>query len=198
MIILEGPDGAGKSLLAGRLAHDLKLPIAEKVVGSDTQPLVDLKRWTEQNIDAGFQPLIFDRHRLISEPIYGPATRSNQDPNFSDLGWMIDMTWRLYQARPLIVYCLPHLDVVRGNVMRADTNNTAVSGRIGAIYAGYVARASLDMSRGVGKIYNYRTTRYEDVLLWLKLGLENHNEGFITGDNHQFSHRSGRSSHHRG
>lgn len=170
MLIVEGPDGAGKSMLVERLSRDLKMPIAPKVVGSNTQPLQDLAEWTEANLNKGFQRVVFDRHRLISEPIYGPATRNTQDVNFLDLGWLAEMTYRFYQSNPLIVYCLPTLDVVRKNVSREDTDNSVVAGRITAIYAGYVARAAIDRANSSvhSKVYNYEVTRYEDVLGWVQ------------------------------
>lgn len=168
MIVVEGPDGAGKTSLVARLRQDLNLPVADKVVNEDTEPIVDLADWTEANVSAGFQKVIFDRHRLISEPIYGPATRTTQDPHFLDLGWLSEMMWRFYQSQPIIIYCLPDLQVVRDNVKREDTNNSVISGRIAAIYAGYVARASVDFTSGRGRLFNYKTTRYEDILGWVQ------------------------------
>lgn len=172
MIIIEGPDGSGKSTLIRQLSKDLALPIAPKVVSSDTKPLVDLDKWTELNLNAGFQEVLFDRHRLISEPIYGPATRSQQHVRFMDLGWMSEMMGRFYGLDPIIIYCLPPLNIVRANVNREDTDNEAVRGRIAAIYAGYVARATADIARGVGKLYNYQTTQYTDALHWIQWGLQ--------------------------
>ena len=168
MLIVEGPDGAGKSILAEKLSRDLRMPIATKVVGADTQPLLDLGKWTEDNLNKGFQRMVFDRHRLISEPIYGPATRNNQDVNFLDLGWLADMVHRFYQTQPIVIYCLPDLQVVRANVVREDTDNQVVAGRISAIYAGYVSRAAVDLAQArlPVKVYNYKVTRYEDLLGW--------------------------------
>lgn len=178
MIIVEGPDGSGKTTLVERLAREIRLPIAAKVVGSDTKPLFDLRKWTEQNVEKGFQPLIFDRHRLISEPIYGPAMRSRQDASFYDLGWLSDMMWRFYQAKPIVIYCLPDIVTVRENVLREETDNSAVRDHIVAIYAGYVARASMDFTRGVGRLYNYKTTRLDDIIGWVNFKLE----GRVTND----------------
>ena len=184
MLIVEGPDGSGKTTLIQRLSQDLKIPIAPKVVASDMTPLTDLARWTEENTAQGFQRLMFDRHRLISEPIYGPATKAKQDPRFSDLGWLQEQMMLFYNARPLIVYCLPPLEFVRQNVARIDSDNAAVAGRIGAIYAGYVSRWAIDGSRGVGRLYNYRTTRYEEILGWYKIHLENRPIGGFQSDHH--------------
>lgn len=172
MIIVEGPDGSGKTTLVERLAREIRLPVASKVVASDTQPIVNIRDWTETNVHKGFQPVIFDRHRLISEPIYGPAMRRRQDAEFYDLTWLSDMMWHFYNAKPIIVYCLPDILTVRENVLREDTDNGAVRDHIAAIYAGYVARCAMDFTRGVGRLYNYKTTKFDDLVGWVKMQLE--------------------------
>lgn len=184
MLIVEGPDGSGKTTLIRRLSQDLRIPIAPKVVASDMTPLVDLAKWTEENTAKGFQRRLFDRHRLISEPIYGPATKTRQDPRFSDLGWLQEQMMLFYASRPLIVYCLPPLEFVRENVARVESDNEAVAGRIGAIYAGYVSRWAIDGTQGVGRLYNYRTTRYEEILGWYNIHLKNRPIGGFQSDDH--------------
>lgn len=183
MLILEGPDGAGKTSLAIRLQRDLKLPISAKVVGSDTVATVDLARWTEENIAKGFQQMIFDRHRLISEPIYGPVLRGHQDPRFLDMGWMSDMTWRFYAANPVIIYCMPPFDVVLRNVQDPSVDNKKVNDPqvMEALYAGYISRATQDFSRGVGRLYNYKTTLYSDLKRWVELQMEKSYERAVGG-----------------
>lgn len=176
MLVVEGPDGSGKSALVERLRSTLGMPVAPKVVSSDTEALVDLAAWTEANVAKGFQRTIFDRHRLISEPIYGPILRPTQDSNFMDLGWMNEMTWRFYQARPIIVYCLPSFDEVVANVNREETDNSAVADSIAAIYTAYVNRATLDFTRGVGRLHNYKTNMFVDTLRWVKFKLEEEDE----------------------
>lgn len=178
MIIVEGPDGSGKSVLASLLAQKLRLPVANKVVGSDTQPLTDLVKWTEDNVAQGFQPTIFDRHRLISEPIYGPILKERQDPSFCDPSWLSQQLWLFYGCKPVIIYCLPDIRKVRANVAREDTDNSVVQGRIAAIYAAYVNRATLDFTRGVGRLYNYETTKLDDLVGWINMNLE----GKVTDD----------------
>lgn len=172
VIIVEGPDGSGKSVLVNNLSKILQLPVATKVVGSDTEPLVNLREWTENNVARGFQPVIFDRHRLISEPIYGPAIRTRQDADFYDLAWLSQMMGQFYVAKPIIIYCLPDIYTVRENVLREDTDNAVVRNHIAAIYAGYVARATIDQAHGVGRLYNYKTTRMDDLVGWVRNKLE--------------------------
>lgn len=185
MLVIEGPDGAGKTTLIRRLSADLKISIAPRVVGSDTKPLVDLAQWVEDNTAKGFQRTLFDRHRLISESIYGPATRAKQDPKFSDLGWLQEQMNLFYSCRPLIVYCMPPIEFVRENVIKSGSDNPeAVVNRTSAIYAGYASRWALDSTRErlAVKLYNYRTTRYEEVLGWFKLHLRNRPIGGFQDD----------------
>lgn len=175
MIVVEGPDGGGKSTLVRILSSRLRVPIANKVVGSDTQPLTDLVKWTENNVARGFQAMIFDRHRLISEPIYSPFRNQEPTTKFLDLAWMSEMTWQFYAAEPVIIYALPGIELVRENVIDPTTENQFVAEWINHIYAGYVARASSDLTRTNCRLYNYETTRVDDIVAWVKRKLDERN-----------------------
>ncbi len=167
MIVVEGPDGGGKSTLVHLLSSKLKVPVANKVVGSDTQPLTDLAAWTENNVSRGFQAMIFDRHRLISEPIYAPLKSADPSGKFLDLGWMSEMMWAFYAAHPIIIYALPDLESVRANVQDPSTENEFVVEWINHIYAGYVAKIAADLTRQNVRLYNYHTTRVDDIIGWV-------------------------------
>lgn len=144
MIIVEGPDGAGKTTLIEQLKERYGLEVAPRVVTKGAEAMVDLKVWVEENLDQGFQYLIFDRHRLISEYIYGPLLRKEQQPGFTDLIWSWRMLDRLYNdVNPLIIYCLPSLEVVKANVS-GDPENEVIAEHIEAMYAAYVHRIALD------------------------------------------------------
>lgn len=178
MLIVEGPDGSGKSTLVRRLSGDLSMPISPRVVQSDTTAMVDLARWTEDNVARGFQRMLFDRHRLISEPIYGPVLRGRQNAHFINHGWLSQMMWQFYAAEPIIIYCLPDIRTIWRNVKKPETENQVVAqvGVVEALYTGYITRATLDMARGVSKLYNYETSLYEDLLRWVKFRLEAQND----------------------
>ena len=154
MIIFEGPDGAGKTTLLRTIAKTYDLAIAPRVVGTDTQPLVDLRRWVEDNLaqDPYMPHTIFDRHRLISEPIYSLAMGGERDDRFWDLHWLRVSMDKFYERQPLMVWCLPPLDVVEKNCK--DESNKFVRPFVKKIYRGYMA----EMARWAGMFQGYQLT----------------------------------------
>lgn len=171
MVIVEGPDGGGKTTLIRELSSALNLPVAPKVVDSHTRPLVDLKRWTEENVAGGFRRQLFDRHRLISEPIYSALKDDDPTAAFMDQGWLLDVMHQFYACKPIIIYAMPELDVVIKNVSDPASDNEAVAEWIKHIYAGYVNRSTLDFIHGVGRLYNYKTTRLDDLVKWVEFNI---------------------------
>lgn len=163
MIVVEGPDGAGKTTLIQKLSSQWDLPIAPRAVSKDAEAMTDLVKWVQQNVFSAPHNQIFDRHRLISEPIYGPILRRTQRPCFDDLAWMADMVKAFYRAGPLLIYCLPPRDVVRANI-QGDPDNAVVSDHIDAIYTAYVARAAMDKAFNPNSVVIYDYTRDNDDL----------------------------------
>lgn len=143
MIIVEGPDGAGKTTLISQMSAELHLPVAARVVSKDTEAMVDINRWVDHNLAKGFHDMIYDRHRLISEPTYGPILRSTAQPGFDDLTWLRPRMTKFYALHPIIIYCLPPLETVLRNVER-DPDNRVVQKHIQQIYSVYVTRAAID------------------------------------------------------
>lgn len=157
---MEGPDGGGKTSLIQRLQEQLHLDVAPRAVNKDTEAMVDLRVWVDENLDAGFQQLIFDRHRLISELIYGPIMRPQApEPGFLDLTWLGPRMDRFYAIKPVIIYCLPSLRAVEDNVWD-DPDNAAIRDKIRAIYQGYICRAAIDyhVHRENVHVWNYETS----------------------------------------
>lgn len=156
MIVVEGPDGAGKTTLIRTLQEHLDLPIAPRVVTKYAEAMVDLREWVDRNLAEGFQQTIFDRHRLISETIYGPILRDEQESGFSELSWLAPRMKQFYQIQPIIIYCLPPLAEVRHNVWQGE-DNIVVQAQINKIYSAYVARASADYAanRAIVKVWDY-------------------------------------------
>lgn len=168
MIVVEGPDGAGKTTFIELLSKYIDLPVAPRVVSKDTEAMVDLREWVHDNVQKGWQEVIFDRHRLISEPIYGPTLRSEFEPGFSDLGWFYAMLEKFYSCKPVIVYCLPPFSTVWENVMSSDDNSIFhTNGRaLRQIWSGYLNKACTDFAlRNHTIIYDYTS---DDPMFYVK------------------------------
>lgn len=123
MIVVEGPDGSGKTTFIKQLVQDLKLPIAPRAVSSDAEALTDLVKWTEENLAKGFQKKIFDRHRLVSEMIYGPLLREHPSEGFDNYYWLVAQQALFFHIKPLIIVCLPPLEIVRENIGKDRFNS---------------------------------------------------------------------------
>lgn len=159
MIIVEGPDGAGKTTLIRTLAKEFDVPVAPRVVGKDTKSLTDLRQWVEDNVTQGWQHRIFDRHRLISQPIYGPILHRAPHDEFVDRAWLAHWYAEFLKIEPVIIYCLPSLEIVRHNCMNdPDNDNSAVLPYIDYIYAAYAAKATTDALLLPGQVVVYDYT----------------------------------------
>lgn len=97
LIIIEGLDNSGKSTLAQKLSHQLNIPIQEGSGPPKTEEeFIDrVNRYLEIE-----PPVIFDRHPVISESIYGPIIRNKDIVTPS-------MKVRLFNSKPIIIYCDP-------------------------------------------------------------------------------------------
>lgn len=145
MLIVEGPDGAGKTTLIEAIQEYFgDIEVAPRVVSKDAEAMVDLQQWVDDNLDGGFQYRLFDRHRLISEPIYGPALGRSAH-GFNDITWLGPRLHTFYrQVQPLIIYCLPDKGTVMRNIID-DPDNETIAPYISSIYDAYVAKAAADL-----------------------------------------------------
>jgi hypothetical protein len=142
MLIVEGPDGGGKTTFIQELNEVLGWPIAPRVVAKDTSTEISLKSWVENNVQQGWQRKIYDRHRLISEPIYGPIVRGCLADGFDDFPWYVHQ-WNMLvnYVQPFIIWCLPPIEVVVENVTN-DPDNAVVESHIRQIYWQYWSAAA--------------------------------------------------------
>lgn len=138
MILIEGPDGTGKSNLTARLLKDTGLKQAPRMstsTGGGKANLADLVRadslrWSQPAC------LIYDRHPLIGEYIYGPILRNRIVPEFT---MPLAHRWRTKLAHiSLLVLALPALERVRVNVSNEDiVQLDGVAANIDKIYCLY-------------------------------------------------------------
>jgi hypothetical protein len=157
MIVVEGPDGAGKTTLVQEIAAQFPVTIGEKLIGVETETLVpDFKAATEARTRDLNQGMVFDRHPLISGPIYhailGGTTNAFM---FQDFDWLTAMNTLFERNRPTLIYCIPPREVCLEQNAACWPSRTSYDDREG-IYDLYLARAALDL--GVGRAIHYDYT----------------------------------------
>jgi hypothetical protein len=123
MIILEGPDGSGKTTLMQELVMDHGFKQRPRF-STHSGPLDNLYRRVYQDLEkvmSGTEECgVYDRHSLMSEYIYGQIRPDSEiNPDFLWPG-AADMV-RALSSRCLLVLCLPPLHVVTENVLKEDT-----------------------------------------------------------------------------
>lgn len=173
MIIVEGPDGSGKSSLVKKLCIDLSMPVAEKAVSGDQSDILDVQKYVDQHLDWGFHRILFDRFALISEPIYSAAMRKIAPRNgWMDYQWLSQAHARMRAVAPLVVICLPPLDEVWKNCQRDEFNQRLFpeKQRIAAVYWLYFNLAARNPAY---VLYDYTKDDYALTRDFLTQALEN-------------------------
>jgi len=141
MLIVEGPDGSGKSTLVARLAESLQMYVMPRMVAQDGTRMGDLVRWVHEDVTSGLKRAVYDRHRLISELVYGPLLRSTMEPGFDNINWLRTYQQRLRSKEPFVIFCLPPLEDVQKNV-DGDASSEWMSDHVEQVYWMYHGLAS--------------------------------------------------------
>lgn len=171
-IIVEGPDGGGKTTLVRWLSSILDIPIHDRASTSTGGPVGNLAMWVEQDLTSPFglgQPWLYDRHPIVSELVYGPITRNRLPQGFRSEAWRKAMISNVARSS-ILVWCLPSLDVVMKNTEKEGRDMPGVFGNIDRIHAGYSAYSLAWPGRSI--MYDY-TTEHPDLIAnqlghWLK------------------------------
>jgi hypothetical protein len=117
VIIVEGPDGGGKSSLVSKLMVEFGLPLHERASEGAAGVIVpDLYEWAHRDVvSMPHQPLqIYDRHPLISEYVYGPICRAALPPGFATPNAHVLV--RMMAPLVLVVVCRPPNERLRASV----------------------------------------------------------------------------------
>lgn len=114
LIVIEGVDGSGKSTLFNELKSSLydTWAISRNGRVRIEDDLVGLLEWLWAA--PSFQPILMDRHPLISEKVYGPILR-NRDLT---LNLTEDLKSRSYRRIHTIIYCCPPFKTIEENIMK--------------------------------------------------------------------------------
>lgn len=157
-VIVEGPDGSGKTRLLDHLVKDTGLTRRERACTSEDGPIDNIKGYVEDYL-RDHTGGIWDRHPLISEPIYGPIIRGYMSGGFDNPAWLSPMLAQFYAYEPIIIYCLPAWYEVHNNILKNhDARTPHMAGVVEkglAIYNLYQAQASRDAIRPGVFIYDY-------------------------------------------
>lgn len=110
IVVVEGPDGGGKSTLIDnlRLSCDRHYVSLRRSGPPKTlEEINHIVRWIEQHDPDGTRPtpLILDRHPFISESIYGPALRGNS--LLTDYYTLHDIEYHFARFINRVIYCRP-------------------------------------------------------------------------------------------
>lgn len=146
-IVVEGPDGAGKTNLVKDIVAALGLPVHPRSTPSVGGPPPHLDMWVEREFRRAKTQGIYDRHALVSEPIYGPIVRGRVPGLFNDRTWYETSLDRLaYQA--VFVFCLPPYMEIANNVLDNPSEHMAGVADPENLYAIY-------------ELYNLAAKRFE-------------------------------------
>ena len=115
LVIVEGPDGAGKSTLIQNLVA-LGGFVSAHTGGPprDKQDLEDKLAKVTASLDAaGSDTLVLDRHPAVSDPIYSKVTGSRSFATPGELGEQVEA------LNPVFVYCRGSADSMRANISKS-------------------------------------------------------------------------------
>lgn len=168
MLIVEGPDGAGKSSLSEKLAAVTGWQIAPKAVGGDTRSLTDVQQYVDHALDRGFHPMIYDRFALYSAPIYSAFQRRTEpQKGFGDFRWLSTAYARMREVAPIVILSLPPFETVWQNCQRDEDNKRLFPdrGRLSSVYYLYFNLAARNPAM---LVYDYTKQSDAEFVRWVE------------------------------
>ena len=185
MIVVEGPDGAGKTTLVNRIMEEQTvvgsgLQLMPRAVTKDARSLTAIDDYIETELAKGFGLRLYDRFALLSSPCYAML------PNRTFAGRMFDAEWlraqyhKLLGIDPVVIVCLPDMETVVANVSRGE-DNRVVQSDIETIYINYLNYLASQVNNTSVMQWDYRNpnmNRLNNLLNWAKgrVDYEQHGE----------------------
>lgn len=144
-VIVEGVDGSGKDTLIRTLIKIAPPPYPEfphfslhpRACTSTGGPVSNLSAWVDEDMQyiEAMTPCIYNRHPLISEPIYGPVIRGYLPAGFNDRRWLDSRIDRLNE-HCLVIFCDPGLKLIKDRIDR-DPQMPMVVNKLDELYELY-------------------------------------------------------------
>ena len=142
-VIFEGPDGGGKTRLMTHIVDKFGLQPAKRASTSVGGPIKNVSGWVEDVRNNIFEqprhrmPYAFDRHAIISEPIYSAALSRPTHEMFMHPWWVTSHRQGIYD-NALVVFCLPEFEVISANMGNDIKQMPGVAANIHDIYIRYI------------------------------------------------------------
>lgn len=174
MIIVEGPDGSGKSTLVSQIELDWGLVRERRAVSSAAESLVPIGEYIETELNRGFGMRLYDRFALISSPMYMMLPNRTFVFPMTDYDWLRAQYYKMKRLDPVIIYCLPPFEEVMANLEREDNSGGKVLANAEQIYLNYVAFAAREYSSSI-MVWDYTkpdTLRLANLIRWAQARVE--------------------------
>lgn len=180
MIIVEGPDGSGKTTLIKRIEQELGITVEPRAVSKDAQALVPLDRWVELELAKGFGLRLYDRFALISAPRYLSLPDRTFRGDFTNVDWLSAVHYKMAKIDPLVILCLPSLDIVKANTKVDVHDGLNLEDQIETIYYSYLDWLASQVRNTSVMPWDYKNQdggRLKNMLNWVKGRIEYEEHG---------------------
>jgi hypothetical protein len=163
-IIVEGPDGAGKTSLAFKIQEFTGFPIAPRLVSSGAQ-IMDKDAYHDAVKVRFFNDIvqhavIFDRLEVVSSPCYSMLKDPTWEYWSGQQRWVQECLSNIKTSNSIVIACMPPLEVVRANVKKDETSQV-VRKHIDGIYYAYENWFSMwKMINPSGHLIHWDYTQY--------------------------------------
>lgn len=138
MIVVEGPDGAGKTTLIAQLEADWGLTREPRAVSKDAKSLVPIDDYIEEELRKGFGFRLYDRFALISSPQYMSLPDRTFRGRMKDPEWLRIQHYRFAEIDPVVIVCLPSWETVKRNTAVDVHDGLDLTDQIETIYLNYL------------------------------------------------------------